>query len=445
MEPLVDDSLPSLANEAARRQADEHNSRMRRRVAVGLTVFGASAALLLLVLGRYTLLPLALAGLLVAVVAALRGDDPRLGRHRRLVLIAFLLIEFVLLLVPVWGLETPWRVVLAGLGLPLLVIAFYLRPLEYLLLLAPLWAATVALWWTGLDGRWLAPGGLGPVIWPTAVSAALFAVASARWRRWHRGFIARWRREEARERESDRLRGEIEDARQIQLSMLPRGTPQLDWLDVASVSMPASEVGGDYYDFHVGADGSLALVVADVAGHGLASGLLLSGLRSCLFLLRDELASPAGVLAKLDRMVRHSSERRMLVTLLACHLDRDRRELILACAGHPPVVRYSPASGEVLELGIPAVPLGTRLPVRYEQLSTPLAGGDILLFYTDGLTEIANSAGEPYGVERLRRVLRSNAAGGARDVRNAVLADVSYFKGDSRRLDDLTLVVVRVR
>jgi sigma-B regulation protein RsbU (phosphoserine phosphatase) len=144
-------------------------------------------------------------------------------------------------------------------------------------------------------------------------------------------------------------------------------------------------------------------------------------------------------------MVRHTSERRMLVTLLSAYLDRGRRELILACAGHPPALRYSPASGELVELGLPAVPLGTRLPARFEQTSTPLAGGDVLLFYTDGLTELANPAGEQYGVQRLRRVLRASAAAGARDLRNAVLADLSYFKGDSLRLDDLTLVVVRVR
>src|SRR6185295_429311 len=107
-----------------------------------------------------------------------------------------------------------------------------------------------------------------------------------------RRFLEVWRKEHSRHRERLRMREEIEYARKIQLSMLPQRAPELDWIDLAAASLPATEVGGDYYDYFHLADARLVLVLGDVSGHGLASGLLLSGVRSCLYLLEEELGSP---------------------------------------------------------------------------------------------------------------------------------------------------------
>ena len=304
----------------------------------------------------------------------------------------------------------------------------------------------------------MAPRGLGGVLWPTFATAALLASATSLARGRRRAFLGEWRRESSRDRERNRIQEEIEDARQIQLSMLPRSTPQLPWLDIASVSLPASEVGGDYFAFFELPPSSpreeapesqpgLSIVIGDVAGHGLASGLMLSGLRSCLYLLRNELSSPARVLAQLDDMVRHTTDRRMLVTLLAGFLDPVTKRLRLSSAGHPPPLHYSTATARIEEVASPALPLGTRLKSHYSEVEASLAPGDLICFFTDGLTETANGDGDAYGQERLTKILAEAAGRGrpAREVRNAILADLANFKGDVRRGDDVTVVVVRVR
>lgn len=443
---------------AVRRHQENVNAAVLWRLAVVAGTISLGVGLLSFALARPWPMAAALGNAALLVVVYLKSDSRLLADRFRAVCIAFLLLQLGLAVVPLWGLAPEMRVALAGLVFPLLVLAFRLRGVEYAALLAVMWAVSVWLWTTKLTGLWGAPRGLGGVLWPTLATALYLSVAISLAKSRRQAFLGEWRREMSLDRERSRIRSEIEDARQIQLSMLPRTTPQLPWLDIASVSLPASEVGGDYYAFfelevpaapsgEPGAGRGLSIVVGDVAGHGLASGLLLSGLRSCLYLLRNELSSPAVVLEQLDGMVRHTTDRRMLVTLLASFLDPVARRLRLSSAGHPPPLRYAAASGEVEEIYCPALPLGTRLRSHYSEVESPLEVGDLVCFFTDGLTETANGGGEAYGLERLTKILADAASRGrpAREVRNLVLADLSNFKGDVRRSDDVTLVVVRVR
>jgi hypothetical protein len=363
--------------------------------------------------------------------------------HFRSFLIAFLALEcFAVALLA----ERPDRVLLVtALAFPVLSIAFRLRPKEHVLL-AFVFFATAAL---------ASPLGYGllseePVSFQAMAGVAITnllcaAIAVSLTRRVRRRFLTSWRQAALRERERTRLRGEIDDARKVQLSILPRAAPELPWLELAHLSLPAKEVGGDYCDFFRLADDRLAIVIGDVAGHGMASGLMLYGVRSCLYLLRDELASPLAVLARLDRMVRDSGPRRMLVTLQVGVVDAAERRLVVASAGHPPPLHWSAASGEVTELGSGSLPLGTHLGGSPHEHSAALAPGDVLVFYSDGLPEVINLHGESYGAERLARALRrAAAAGSARQVRDALLTSVSNFKGDVEQPDDMTLVVARV-
>ncbi|HVF58228.1 MAG TPA: PP2C family protein-serine/threonine phosphatase [Thermoanaerobaculia bacterium] len=334
---------------------------------------------------------------------------------------------------------------ISALAFPLLAIGFRLRPKEHVLLgfLFFVCAAVTS------------PLGLG-LLWTEAVSlqamagvafanllSATIAVAVTRSRR--RRFLEAWRMLSLRERERSRLRGEIDDARKIQLSILPRSAPELPWLDLASVSLPAKEVGGDYFDFFKLDGDCLAIVVGDVAGHGVASGLMLYGVRSCLYMLREDLCTPLPVLARLDRMVREAGPKRMLVTLQVGIVDATERRVTVASAGHPPALHCAAATGEVTELGSSSLPLGTRLGAEPREQTVGLAPGDLLLFYSDGLPEVLDRHGEHYGAERVARALRRAAgAGSARQVRDALLNSVANFKGDVEQPDDLTLVVARV-
>jgi serine phosphatase RsbU (regulator of sigma subunit) len=262
-----------------------------------------------------------------------------------------------------------------------------------------------------------------------------------------RRFLAGWRREHARARERERMREEIDTARRIQLSMLPQGAPDVKWIDLAAASLPAAEVGGDYYEYFRLAPGKLVFVIGDVAGHGLASGLLLSGVRSCLYLLEDQLTEPLTVLERLNHMVRRTTDKRTYVTLLCAVLERDGGSgtLTLASAGHPPALHYSAQKGCFDEVGAGAPPLGTSLDARFELRSCPLLPRDLLVFYTDGLVEARNAQGQDYGDARVQRAVARAAGGSAREIRDAILGDLANFKGDEEQSDDITLVVARIK
>ena len=232
-------------------------------------------------------------------------------------------------------------------------------------------------------------------------------------------------------------------ARRVQISMLPQAPPALEWLEFAAASLPATEVGGDYYDYFRLAPSQVALVIGDVAGHGLASGLVLSGVRSCLYILEDQLASPARVLERLSPMVRRTTDRRMYVTLLEAVLDREAATLTVASAGHPPLLRRGSDGWEDVGKGAP--PLGTFQDAHYEAETRPLSAGDILVLYTDGLLKARDKAGREYGRERLVRALDLAGQGArAAEIREAALSDLALFRGGAETEDDMTLVVVRV-
>lgn len=242
-----------------------------------------------------------------------------------------------------------------------------------------------------------------------------------------------------------RMSRELAYAREIQLSMLPADCPPQGWLDVCSHSAPATEVGGDYYDYFELPDGRFAVVVGDVAGHGMASGLVLASVRSCLILLVEELGEPLGVLKKLNRMVQQSARRRTLVTLAIAVFDRDESAVTIASAGHPPMLVVRASTGAVEEIALPSLPLGTRLAESFHEQRVPVSPGDLLLLSSDGIFEAINEREDAYGFERLTAVLAAvPTTGSAASARDALLADLAQHRGKAAQGDDQTLVVVRV-
>lgn len=271
-----------------------------------------------------------------------------------------------------------------------------------------------------------------------------FAVSWALSRRLESKFLFRWRAEADRHRDRLRMKQELEYAREIQLSMLPREAPHVDWLDVAALSLPATEVGGDYYDyFDLGSD-RMAVVVGDVTGHGVASGLVLSGVRSSLNLLRDEMGKPGAVLDRVNLMLKRTSAPRMHMTLAVVVLDRREGAAVVATAGHPPVL-VRRRNGGVHEIGTGSFPLGAIKNAIYVENRIELAPGDLLLVYSDGLVETTNELGDQFGWDRLRRFLEELDDGtGATEVRDRLLREVWDFKSDVEQIDDITMVVMVV-
>ena len=244
--------------------------------------------------------------------------------------------------------------------------------------------------------------------------------------------------------ERERQRVEIETARNIQSTILPDLPPQLNGVEIAHSYLPATEVGGDFYDVMALEDGRLAVAVGDVAGHGVSSGLVMSMARSALAVQVTFDPEVESVFATLNRMVYQSARRRLLSTLCYAILDPKRRELYYASAGHVFPYRVSPG-GDVQALEAASYPLGVRDEIEVRTRTSKLQAGDSVFMYSDGLVEATpEDSDEQFGFDRLEESLRRHASKSPRHLRDAVIADVETFAGRQVRDDDLTVLVLRL-
>lgn len=382
---------------------------------------------------------------LCAALFVLR-DREVFARNFRQILLTWLFVEILVLKVASFPAGGEHQI--PFIPLAFVLILFRLRFTEHLLLFAVhLAVGLFPMEWLGVSVVREPGEGEGMAVGLTMVVLFCLIIAAVLSRLERKRFLNIWRREHIRHRDRLRMREEIEYARKIQLSMLPQGAPDLAWIDLAAASLPATEVGGDYYEYFQVSESRLILVIGDVAGHGLASGLLLSGVRSCLYLLEEDLGSTLHVMERLNHMVRRTTDKRTYMTLLCAVIDYGEKTLSVVSAGHPPVLYFDPLSGAFDEVGEGAPPLGTFLQARYEEVRHPLGSGHFLVFYTDGMVEARSGNGQEYGYARLRRVVARAAreSATAREVRDSVLGDLSHFKGDEEQADDMTLVVVRLR
>ena len=276
------------------------------------------------------------------------------------------------------------------------------------------------------------------------VSNALFlAVGGWNSRRLRREVSSDWSERRAQAREQLRMRDELRFARDLQLSMLPEKPPSLPWIEIAAISDPATEVGGDYFDYFPLGD-KLAVICGDVAGHGMASGIVISALRAGLTLLKNDLTKPGVVLRRLHEVVAHASRRRMLTTATIVLFDRAGTATV-ANAGHPPLI-VRKADGSVITLELFAPPLGVHLPIQVAERKVPLGRGDVVVLHSDGVYEARNAAGESYGLESLESIVGSmNGDTSVEQIRDAIVADVERFRGEAAQEDDITVVVARIR
>jgi len=243
--------------------------------------------------------------------------------------------------------------------------------------------------------------------------------------------------------ERERQRVELETARRIQSSILPELPPSLHGVDLAHAYLPASEVGGDFYDVLALTDGRLAVAVGDVAGHGVSSGLVMSMAKSALAVQVTFNPEVAAVFGTLNRTVYQTARKRLLATLCYALLDPESRELLYASAGHlfPYVVSKQ---GRVHTLESIAYPLGVRGELVVTPRKVRLEPGDFLFLFSDGLVEARTERGEEFGFDRLEESLARHAKEGVEGVRDGVLRDVERWTGGLPREDDQTILVLKV-
>jgi phosphoserine phosphatase RsbU/P len=239
-----------------------------------------------------------------------------------------------------------------------------------------------------------------------------------------------------------RLEQEISIAREIQLSFLPAKPPQLNGFEVAGLNIPSRLVSGDYYDFIRIVDGQWGLVVGDVSGKGIPSSLIMASFRASLLAeIRNNYAIRT-IMAKVNQLLWESTDDHQFVTAFYGVLDEQRRILTYCNAGHNPVILiHADGSAERLETG--GLILGAFSDSVYWENFVHIQPDDLLLLYTDGVTEIYNEAEEEFGVDRLQLLATVNRQQSAKEITQLVKDQILDFAADKTPQDDFTLVVLK--
>jgi sigma-B regulation protein RsbU (phosphoserine phosphatase) len=247
--------------------------------------------------------------------------------------------------------------------------------------------------------------------------------------------------------EADRIEQELRVAQRIQRSLVLIMDNQLEGWQIASDYRPARQIGGDFFDaFPILEDGPsrrLGLVIADVSGKGISAALLMAFVRPIMRAALDRTGRPAEALERTNRILVDERRTGLFVTVLCGVLALDSGVLTFANAGHESPL-LAPADGSPVRWlagGGPLLGAFGRLELDEQQVQ--LQPNDVLVLYTDGITDAAGTGGERFGDERLREIVASNGGGAARDVCHGVISSVMAFQGDAPPADDLALLVVR--
>ncbi len=247
---------------------------------------------------------------------------------------------------------------------------------------------------------------------------------------------------QARLMEQERLRKELEVCRRIQRDLLPRAPLRLPLAEVQGVSIPAREVGGDFFNYFMLADGRMAVLIADVAGKGFPAALLMANLQATLRARLPVAGDLVSLARELDREIEASTAPETYLTLFVGILDPQARTLRWLNAGHNTqyIVRVE---GELEQLVSTGRPLGLLPGGPYEEKVTDLRVGDTLFLYTDGLVEAQNAAGEEFGSRRLEQILVEELGRDPQVILSRIETEIRAFGRDFESSDDATMLVLR--
>jgi serine phosphatase RsbU (regulator of sigma subunit) len=253
---------------------------------------------------------------------------------------------------------------------------------------------------------------------------------------------ARMREEEIERR---RMEQELQVGRKIQLSFLPQAAPQIPGWEFAARNLAAREVGGDFYDFFwmPGDTQDLGLVIADVSGKGVPAALLMAVGRTTIRSTALSGREPAAALERANELLLKDTRTDLFLSAFYAVLNPQSAELTYTLAGHNRPLHFHQATGTVQELRANGIVLGLLEPIELEQKMVRLSPGDIVLAYTDGVTEALNEETLPFGIDRLIRSLKEHSGKPAQEILQSMIHDVNRFTGGELQSDDLTMLVVQ--
>jgi sigma-B regulation protein RsbU (phosphoserine phosphatase) len=251
--------------------------------------------------------------------------------------------------------------------------------------------------------------------------------------------------------EKKRLEEELRIARQIQMSLLPRGPLDFSGIGVTALCVPAREVGGDYYDFFPLAPDRLGVLIADVSGKGTSAALYMAELKGLVLSLSQIYQSPRQMLLEVNRIISENLDTRSFITMTYAVLDLAAGTMTFARAGHTPLL-YFRADGTRTDVLTPSgLVVGLRVPGATEKFAdlleeqcVELKKGDVIVLYTDGITEAMNQNSDLFGDARLGRIIAEHGHLDAADLRERILREIEAFVGAADQHDDMTMILIKV-
>jgi sigma-B regulation protein RsbU (phosphoserine phosphatase) len=245
------------------------------------------------------------------------------------------------------------------------------------------------------------------------------------------------------QQQRDGLLQDLELAAQVQRLFLPTGKPAIAGLEIAGMMRPARSVSGDYYDYIPIDLLTIQIVVADVAGKGIPAALLMSATAAVMQLEANRERNMLELVGRLNKEISSVSDGERYVTLLLAEIDARKRTVRYVNCGHNPALLFRPKTGRITCMDSSCPPIGMFSEKPCELISVDLIAGDVLVFYTDGVTEAQNQLGEEFGMERLSAVVQRGSSMSAEDLMNEILRSAGDFCSEVGFHDDVTILVVK--
>jgi hypothetical protein len=248
--------------------------------------------------------------------------------------------------------------------------------------------------------------------------------------------------------QEERIKQELQIAREVQQSFLPVQTPRFEGLELAAMCQPAFETGGDYYDFVSLDENRIAVTIGDVSGKGIQAAFFMTFVKGILHSLCREFDSPSEILKKTNRLFCENAPRGTFISLVFGIIDLEKQTFHFARAGHNPILRLNSDNGSVKKLQPKGIGIGLTKTDSFdkniEEVELNLIKDDVLVLYTDGIVEALNENKKFYGEHRLNNILLRNKERSAADILQEVSHDVRSYIGDAKQHDDMTMVIIKL-
>jgi sigma-B regulation protein RsbU (phosphoserine phosphatase) len=245
--------------------------------------------------------------------------------------------------------------------------------------------------------------------------------------------------------EKERLEKELDVAREIQYKIIPSKTPECDALKISALFIPAFEVGGDYYDFFKLGENKMGFVIADVSGKGISAAFIMAEVKGIFESLSRLIDSPKELLIRANEILKNSLDSKTFVTAIYGVFDTEKGKLLFSRVGHTPV--HVLRNKNVKRLTPGGIGLGLDYSDKFSQsikeMEFDLINDDILVFYTDGVTESQDEDNNDFGTDRLDRLLIENSDKRIEDLSNEIMKEITVFSKNKAQHDDITMVIFK--